>query len=61
MKGLSKYLFRRNPEILAISISVNPDIYYNIIEVLSDIGFTVANKQLKAHTKVIYYLLSKLS
>ena len=52
MTGLSKYLFKKNPEILAISMSVNPDIYFNIIEVLSDIGYSVATKMQEEHIRV---------
>lgn len=47
MKNLSQYIFSRNQEIKAISIAVNPDIYMNITEVLSDIGYTIANEMQK--------------
>ena len=47
MKELSKYLFDRNPEIVAILISVNTDIYVNIIDALTELGYALSNNMQK--------------
>ena len=44
MRGLSLYIFSRNQHISAISISINPDIYINIVDVLLDIGYGISTE-----------------
>lgn len=44
MRSLSSYAFRKYEDITAISIGVNPDIYYNIIEVLLDVGYSISTE-----------------
>ena len=44
MKGLSKYIFFRYPHATVISITLNPDIYSNIIDVLLDIGYGISTE-----------------
>ena len=56
MKALSKHIFTNNDEIMAISIAINPDIYMNIIDVLSEIGYTISNQMQKNQSKVINYI-----
>ena len=56
MKALSKHIFTNNDEIMAISIAINPDIYMNIIDVLSGIGYTISNQMQKNQSKVMNYI-----
>ena len=44
MKGLSKYIFFRYLHATVISITLNPDIYSNIIDVLLDIGYGISTE-----------------
>ena len=44
MKAVSLHIFNKYSDITAISIGINPEIYFNIIDVLLEIGYSISTE-----------------
>ena len=67
MKGLSDYIFHKYLHTTVISITINPEIYFNIIEVLLEIGYGISTEmehkdlaRIKTRNKLKSYSQNKI-